>query len=291
MNYNCEKFIDGYIESFNRTNKSQDEKRGLALPKMEDIRTLEEELMALFFPGLSGSESKSKLISVVTYHMENVTRLLFDSVLLALSYEDKGSTPLRALEDKTSEIVDDLASHLRDIRALLKLDAEAGLKGDPAARSVHEVILSYPSLQALAVHRVAHHLYKLGVPLVPRMMNEIMHRYTGIDIHPGATIGESFFIDHGTGASIGETAIIGDRVRIYQGVAIGAFSESSRIKGKTKRHPTIGDDVIIYPNASILGDITVGNGSIIVSNTLVTEDIPERMLVKPSASGISIRPL
>ena len=205
MNYDCEKFIDSYIESFNRTSKSQDEKRGLALPKMEDIETLEEELMSLFFPGLSGSESKSKLISVVTYHMESVTRLLYDSVLLALSYEDKGSTPVRALEDKSAEIVDDLASHFKDIRALLKLDAEAGFKGDPAAKSVHEVILSYPSIQALAVHRVAHHLYKLGVPLVPRMMNEVMHHYTGIDIHPGAEIGESFFIDHGTGVVIGET--------------------------------------------------------------------------------------
>ena len=214
MTYNCEQFIDGYIESFNRTNKSQDEKRGLSLPKMEDITTLESELMALFFPGLSGSESKSKLISVVTYHMENVTRLLYDSILLALSYEDKGSTPIRALEDKTVDIVDDLASHFKDIRAMLKLDAEAGLKGGPAAKSVHEIILSYPSIQAIAVHRVAHHLYKLSVPLVPRMMNEIMHRYTGIDIHPGAEIGESFFIDHGTGVVIGETSIIGNIVQL-----------------------------------------------------------------------------
>ena len=191
---------------------------------MEDIETLEEELMALFFPGLSGSESKSKLISVVTYHMESVTRLLYDSVLLALSYEDKGSTPVRALEDKSAEIVDDLASHFKDIRALLKLDAEAGFKGDPAAKSVHEVILSYPSIQALTVHRVAHHLYKLGVPLVPRMMNEVMHHYTGIDIHPGAEIGESFFIDHGTGVVIGETTVIGNNVKLYQGVTLGALS-------------------------------------------------------------------
>ena len=260
MNYNCEKFIDGYIESFNRTNKSQDEKRGLALPKMEDIRTLEEELMALFFPGLSGSESKSKLISVVTYHMENVTRLLYDSILLAMSYEDKGNTPIRALEDRAIGIVDDLASHFKDIRALLKLDAEAGLKGDPAARSVHEVILSYPSIETLAVHRVAHHLYKLGVPLVPRMMNEVMHRQTGIDIHPGAEIGESFFIDHGTGVVIGETTVIGNNVKIYQGVTLGALSFPKNgcgilLRG-AKRHPTIKDNVTIYANATILGDVT-----------------------------------
>ena len=293
MNYDCEKFIDSYIESFNRTSKSQDEKRGLALPKMEDIETLEEELMALFFPGLSGSESKSKLISVVTYHMEGVTRLLYDSVLLALSYEDKGSTPVRALEDKSAEIVDDLASHFKDIRALLKLDAEAGFKGDPAAKSVHEVILSYPSIQALAVHRVAHHLYKLGVPLVPRMMNEVMHHYTGIDIHPGAEIGESFFIDHGTGVVIGETTVIGNNVKLYQGVTLGALSFPKNgcgllLRG-AKRHPTIKDNVTIYANATILGDVTIGENSTIGSSVWIKEDIPANSRVLIADPEITIK--
>lgn len=293
MNYDCEKFIDSYIESFNRTSKSQDEKRGLALPKMEDIETLEEELMALFFPGLSGSESKSKLISVVTYHMESVTRLLYDSVLLALSYEDKGSTPVRALEDKSAEIVDDLASHFKDIRALLKLDAEAGFKGDPAAKSVHEVILSYPSIQALAVHRVAHHLYKLGVPLVPRMMNEVMHHYTGIDIHPGAEIGESFFIDHGTGVVIGETTVIGNNVKLYQGVTLGALSFPKNgcgllLRG-AKRHPTIKDNVTIYANATILGDVTIGENSTIGSSVWIKEDIPANSRVLLADPEITIK--
>ncbi len=293
MNYDCEKFIDSYIESFNRTSKSQDEKRGLALPKMEDIETLEEELMALFFPGLSGSESKSKLISVVTYHMESVTRLLYDSVLLALSYEDKGSTPVRALEDKSAEIVDDLASHFKDIRALLKLDAEAGFKGDPAAKSVHEVILSYPSIQALTVHRVAHHLYKLGVPLVPRMMNEVMHHYTGIDIHPGAEIGESFFIDHGTGVVIGETTVIGNNVKLYQGVTLGALSFPKNgcgllLRG-AKRHPTIKDNVTIYANATILGDVTIGENSTIGSSVWIKEDIPANSRVLIADPEITIK--
>lgn len=293
MNYDCEKFIDSYIESFNRTSKSQDEKRGLALPKMEDIETLEEELMSLFFPGLSGSESKSKLISVVTYHMESVTRLLYDSVLLALSYEDKGSTPVRALEDKSAEIVDDLASHFKDIRALLKLDAEAGFKGDPAAKSVHEVILSYPSIQALTVHRVAHHLYKLGVPLVPRMMNEVMHHYTGIDIHPGAEIGESFFIDHGTGVVIGETTVIGNNVKLYQGVTLGALSFPKNgcgllLRG-AKRHPTIKDNVTIYANATILGDVTIGENSTIGSSVWIKEDIPANSRVLIADPEITIK--
>ena len=276
MTYNCEQFIDGYIESFNRTNKSQDEKRGLSLPKMEDITTLESELMALFFPGLSGSESKSKLISVVTYHMENVTRLLYDSILLALSYEDKGSTPIRALEDKTVDIVDDLASHFKDIRAML-----------------NEIILSYPSIQAIAVHRVAHHLYKLSVPLVPRMMNEIMHRYTGIDIHPGAEIGESFFIDHGTGVVIGETSIIGNNVKLYQGVTLGALSFPKNgcgilLRG-AKRHPTIKDNVTIYANATILGDVTIGENSTIGSSAWIKEDIPSNTLVTVASPEIKLK--
>lgn len=278
MNYNCDRFIDDYIASFNRTNKNQEEKKGLVLPKMEDIATLEEELMSLFFPGLSGSESKSKLISVVTYHMENVTRLLYDSILLSLSYEDKRSTPIRTLEDRSTEIVDVIAASFKEIRALLKLDAEAGLKGDPAARSVHEIILSYPSLKALAVHRVAHELYKMEVPLVPRMMNEVMHRYTGIDIHPGAEIGESFFIDHGTGVVIGETTKIGNNVKLYQGVTLGALSFPKDgcgllLRG-VKRHPTIEDNVTIYANATILGDVTIGENSTIGSSAWIKTDIP-----------------
>ncbi len=293
MNYNCERFIDGYIESFNRMQKSQDEKKGLALPKMEDIKTLEDELMALFFPGLSGSESKSKLISVVTYHMESVTRLLYDSVLLALSYEDKGNTPIRALEDRSMEIIDDLASHFKDIRGLLKLDAEAGLKGDPAARSVHEVILAYPSIHALAVHRVAHHLYKLGVPLVPRMMSEVMHRETGIDIHPGAEIGESFFIDHGTGAVIGETTVIGNNVKLYQGVTLGALSIPKNGCGlllkNVKRHPTIKDNVTIYANATILGDVTIGEHSTIGSSCWIKDSIPPYSRVSIADPEIRIK--
>ena len=288
--YSAEKFIDEYLDSFARTHRQKFSRGESPLPKLRDIETLNEQLLTLFFPGHQGTENMRSLRSVVGYSMQIFTRLLCDSIKLALIYESPEISEALA-EGQAAEHTDALAAELGNIRAMLKKDAAAGFEGDPAADSIHEIILSYPGIKAIAVNRTAHFLYKRHVPLIPRMMAEAMHQKTGIDIHPGAEIGESFFIDHGTGASIGETAVIGDRVRIYQGVAIGAFSESSRIKGKTKRHPTIGDDVIIYPNASILGDITVGNGSIIVSNTLVTEDIPERMLVKPSASGISIRPL
>lgn len=293
MNYNCEKFIDPYIDSFSRTTKVQEEKKGLMLPSMEDIATLQEEIVNLFFPGLSGGETKSKLISVVTYHMENVTRLLSDSIFLALSYEDKGKTDQRKLEDRATAIVDDLASNFSNIRQLLKLDAEAGFNGDPAAKNVHEVILSYPSMKALAVHRVAHHLYKLGVPLVPRMMNEVMHMQTGIDIHPGAEIGKSFFIDHGTGVVIGETTVIGDNVKLYQGVTLGALSFPKDGCGMllrgAKRHPTIEDNVTIYANATILGDVTIGRNSIVGSSTWIKEDVPSDSLVFTPQPEIRIR--
>lgn len=294
MYYSCEKHIDSYISTFTRTQQDRDNKKGLVLPNMDDIVNLEEELIKLFFPGLSGGESKSKLISVVTYHMENVTRLLADSIFLALCYEDKSRHQDTSIfEKKAVEIVDELASHFADIRTLLKMDAEAGYNGDPAAKSIHEIILSYPAIRALTVHRVAHFLYRKGVPLIPRMMNEVMHSSTGIDIHPGASIGESFFIDHGTGVVIGETTVIGNKVKIYQGVTLGALSFPKDACGMflkdIKRHPTIEDNVTIYSNATILGDITIGRNSIIGSSCWIKDDIPPCSIVKTPTPEIIIR--
>ena len=288
--YSAEKFIDQYLDSFARTHRQNFSRGESPLPKLRDIETLNDQLLTLFFPGYQGSENMRSLRSVVEYSMQLFTRLLCDSIKLALIHETPGISESLA-QGEAEEHTDALASSLGEIRRMIKKDAVAGFEGDPAADSVYEIILAYPGIKAIAVNRTAHFLYKRHVPLIPRLMAESIHQKTGIDIHPGASIGESFFIDHGTGASIGETAVIGNGVRIYQGVAIGAFSESSRIKGKTKRHPTIGDDVIIYPNASILGDITVGSGSVIVADTLVTENIPENSLVMPSEAGISIRPL
>jgi serine O-acetyltransferase len=166
---------------------------------------------------------------------------------------------------------------LPKLRKLLATDVQAGFKGDPAAKSHDEIIFSYPGLFAIMVYRVAHELYRIDVPLLPRMMTEYAHSLTGIDIHPGAKIAESFFIDHGTGVVIGETTEIGKRVRIYQGVTLGALSipsdkiEDYRYK---KRHPTIEDDVIIYANTTILGgDTIVGTRSIIGGNVWITESV------------------
>jgi serine O-acetyltransferase len=154
------------------------------------------------------------------------------------------------------------------------LDVEAAVAGDPAANSENEVILAYPSLAAISTHRVAHFLYERDVPLLPRIMSEYVHHRTGIDIHPGAKIGRSFFIDHGTGVVIGETTQIGDRVKLYQGVTLGALSVSRDMRGK-KRHPTIEDDVTIYAGATILGgDTVIGRGSVIGGNVWLVRSVP-----------------
>jgi serine O-acetyltransferase len=177
-------------------------------------------------------------------------------------------------------------NQLVQIRDLLALDVEAAYQGDPAARSFAEIALSYPSLLALAVYRVAHELHLLGVPLLPRIMTEYAHDRTGMDIHPGAQIGRYFFVDHATGVVIGETAEVGDRVRLYQGVTLGAASlrDGRSLRGK-KRHPTIEDDVTIYAGATILGGGTViGHGSVIGGNVWITDSVPSgrRVMAEPA---------
>jgi serine O-acetyltransferase len=179
--------------------------------------------------------------------------------------------------------VERLVRALPDIRAALLLDAQAIYDGDPAAHSTDEVVLAYPGFFAIAVHRIAHELHGAGVPLVPRVLAEIAHHDTGIDIHPGAQIGPSLAIDHGTGIVIGETAVLGARVKLYQGVTLGALSVSKRFE-RTKRHPTIGDDVVIYANATILGgDTVIGSGSRIGGNVWLTQSVPAHSVVTPMA--------
>ena len=195
-------------------------------------------------------------------------------------------TPMvRDVEQVVATFLDQLPA----VRASLHLDAEAILSGDPAADSLEEVIVAYPGFLATAVHRVAHELYVLHVPVFPRLLSEWSHRETGIDIHPGAVLGASFAIDHGTGVVIGETSIIGDRVRLYQGVTLGAHAVSKKLAHQ-KRHPTIGNDVVVYANATILGGTTiVGDGSIIGGNVWMTASVPARSVVQFS-SRVEQRP-
>ncbi|MBY0491932.1 MAG: serine O-acetyltransferase [Gemmatimonadaceae bacterium] len=188
-------------------------------------------------------------------------------------------TPL-VPEGTANDVVATFLGTLPAVRDALLLDAQAITSGDPAAGSLDEVIIAYPGFLATAIHRVSHELYKLQVPLFPRVLSEWAHRETGIDIHPGAEIGAGFAIDHGTGVVIGETSTIGDRVRIYQGVTLGALAVSKKLANR-KRHPTIGDDVVIYANATILGGNTVvGDGSVIGGNVWLTTSVPPRSVVQ-----------
>jgi serine O-acetyltransferase len=197
---------------------------------------------------------------------------------------------LTALDiDNGGHIWKNFKEELPEIRKKLDLDAIAFEKNDPASHCIEEIYLAYPGFHAISIYRLSHALYKLNVHILPRMMTEYIHGITGIDIHPGATIGESFYIDHGTGIVIGETSIIGNHVKIYQGVTLGGISVSKSL-AKTKRHPTIEDGVCIYANATILGgDIVIGANSIIGANVWITESVPEESLVTYQTE-IKIRP-
>jgi len=176
-----------------------------------------------------------------------------------------------------------LLARLPKIRELLKGDVGAAFDGDPAAKSYEEIVISYPCITAIATYRIAHELYLKQVPLIPRIMSECAHAQTGIDIHPGARIGKNFFIDHGTGVVIGETTVIGENVKIYQGATLGALSfpkdERGRIIKGGKRHPTIEDNVTIYAEATILGDVVIGKGAVIGGNVWIRESVPAGVTV------------
>ena len=190
--------------------------------------------------------------------------------------------------DRCAEVAQAFVAALPTLYDRIVLDAEAILAGDPAAESLDEVVAAYPGFLAIAVHRVAHELHGLGIPILPRLLSEIAHARTGIDIHPGARIGRSFCIDHGTGIVVGETAVIGDDVKLYQGVTLGALSVEKAAAG-TKRHPTIEDRVVIYANATVLGGETVvGHDSIVGGNVWLTESVPPQSVVY-HASQVRVR--
>jgi serine O-acetyltransferase len=251
------------------------------IPTQEPVAQIIRLARRIIFPGyFNQSElAPSNLEYCLHQEVANLIRLLSKQICLSFQHDAKHSK-LSALQctelghKKALEFI----SALPKLRVLLATDVQAGFNGDPAAKSHDEVIFSYPGLFAIMVYRVAHELFLLEVPLLPRMMTEYAHSLTGIDIHPGARIAESFFIDHGTGVVVGETTEIGIRVRIYQGVTLGALSiPSDKIEDyrSKKRHPTIEDDVIIYANTTILGgDTVVGARSIIGGNVWITESVP-----------------
>ena len=261
--------------------QSRKEKGVNEMPSREAVRTILDGLFALLFPAHFGRPDLSDegIDYFVGQTLDATLRELQVQVQRELQFEarhrdEHGSTRARAFE-----ITHDFATWLPNVRAILEKDIHAAYQGDPAAKSIEEVRFCYPGITAVTHHRLAHELYRLGVPLLARIVAELAHSATGIDIHPGAQIGESFFIDHGTGVVIGETAVIGNRVRLYQAVTLGAkrFPASEEngtlIKG-IARHPIVEDDVVIYAGATILGRITIGRGSTIGGNVWITRDVP-----------------
>jgi len=261
---------------------------GKDLPSKKVILEILEDLLDILFPGYLGKERITK-ISIDDYLMDKIKSIyirLVAEVDKSLKFFCKKIE--KCPEDiclKISQMfVRELLGEICSIRILLSGDIQAAYCGDPAAKSFDEVILSYPCVLAISTHRIAHELYLLGVPLIPRIMSEHAHSITGIDIHPGAKIGKNFFIDHGTGVIIGETAQIGDNVKIYQGVTLGALSFPKNEKGHSikgiKRHPTVGSNVIIYSNASILGEkAVIGDDTVIGGNVWITSKIPSETIV------------
>lgn len=253
------------------------------LPSKEMLSDILDELTAALFPRHFGPPTltEESVDFFVGCTLEDALHALLEQVQRELRL---AAGPLGASDVtqsiKAREITRVFATHLPKVRALLESDIQAAYRGDPAAQSVDEVLLCYPCVFAIIRHRLAHELYRLGASLLARMVAEIAHSATGIDIHPGAEIGGSFFIDHGTGVVVGETAVIGNNVRLYQAVTLGAKRFATDGKGGLvkgiARHPIIEDDVVIYAGATILGRITIGRGSTIGGNVWLTHSVPPR---------------
>ena len=273
-----EKSIGALLENY-RSHGMVNHSGAVNLPGRESVDSIVRGLEELLFPGFleNLNTDKDALRNVTIEKINNLSLALRSEVEKSLAFSARlgalscGHDGCRAV---AAMVIEEFFEELPKIRIILAKDLEAAVRGDPAAMSADEVILSYPGFQAIVVHRIAHFFYSRQVPLIPRMMSELIHRRTGIDIHPGAQIGESFFIDHGTGIVFGETTIIGKNVKIYQGVTLGALSVKKEESGK-KRHPTIEDDVTIYANATILGgDTVIGRGSIIGGNMWIVKSVP-----------------
>ena len=266
---------------------------GQSLPSGKALKRIVELARAILFPGYFGNSTIN--IQTINYHIGVNIEELFDLLVreiqagLCFGAENgKIETGNQPCKNYAAELAAKFISTLPEMRKILATDVEAAYNGDPAATSLGEIICCYPVIRTLTNYRLAHELYKLNIPLIPRIITEMAHSETGIDIHPGAQIGHHFTIDHGTGVVIGATCIIGNNVKLYQGVTLGAKSfpldeNGNPIKG-IARHPILEDDVIVYSNATILGRITIGRGATIGGNIWVTESVPagERVVQKKS---------
>ena len=273
-----EKEIESLVDTILVDYKGQRDIDKLELYRQPDrdvVIDIIEKLRRIVFPGYfkdktyrmyNAKHNLSMLIEDVMYHLSDQ---------LSLVYQGTGETETDA-QRHAQETALEFFRQIPSVRAMVQTDLQAAYDGDPAASSMAEIIYAYPGLFAITVYRLAHELYALNVPMVPRIMTEHAHSITGIDIHPGATVGQYFFIDHGTGIVVGETTVIGNNVKIYQGVTLGALSTrgGQSLRGK-RRHPTIEDNVTIYAGASVLGgDTVIGRDSVIGSNAFITKSIP-----------------
>lgn len=266
---------------------------GNPLPSAKVLCDIIELARSIIFPGYFGNSTVNS--RTVPYHIgvnvERLFELLSRQVLAGLCFGNgDGSCSCTGLQrEEAALLAAKFIGRLPELRRILATDVEAAYNGDPAARSFGEVISCYPAIRAISNYRIAHELFKQGVPLIPRIITEMAHGETGIDIHPGAEIGRYFTIDHGTGVVIGETCIIGNNVKLYQGVTLGAKSfpldeEGRPVKG-IPRHPILEDDVIVYSNATILGSVTIGKGATVGGNIWVTEDVPAGTKIVQSKAG------
>lgn len=256
---------------------------GTHMPSVEDLKIMVNTCREVLFPGYFGNDIlEEETIKYYTgVNIDKMYKILVEQIKRGLCFDcdaRETSSSCPRCDDKSSSLALAFVEKLPRIRHLLSTDIKAAYDGDPAAKSYGEIIFCYPVIKALINYRVAHELLELGVPLIPRIISEMAHSETGIDIHPEAKIGEYFTIDHGTGVVIGATCIIGDHVQLYQGVTLGAKSfplddNGNPIKG-IPRHPIVEDNVVIYANATILGRITIGRDSVIGGNVWITQDVP-----------------
>lgn len=256
---------------------------GDPLPSADILSKVIDLARAIIFPGYYGNPvvNNSTLCYHIGVNVEALFEILSKQILAGLCFEkadDENISDKHTRKDRAAELAAKFISRLPELRQLLATDVEAAYNGDPAAKSYGEVIFCYPAIKAISNYRIAHELLVLGVPIIPRIISEMAHSETGIDIHPGAEIGSYFTIDHGTGVVIGATSIIGNNVKLYQGVTLGAKSFPLDENGKPikgiPRHPILEDDVIVYSNATILGRIVIGKGATIGGNIWVTDDVP-----------------
>ena len=290
-----EKIVDEITLTY-QDSKGINHIEGFNLPNEAEVIEILHQVLELIFPGYTGRKKLS--MQSVKYFVGDTIAGIYPELVSHIMRAVRYNCTLKKCENcDVLSIAENAAMTLLElipgIRKTMKIDVLAAYEGDPAAASLDEIILSYPGIKTITIQRIANILYTLNIPLIPRLLTEYAHRITGIDIHPGAVLGQGVFIDHGTGVVIGETAVIGNNVKIYQGVTLGALSFPKDACGKiikgAKRHPTIDDDVTIYSGATILGDIVIGKGAVIGGNVWLTKSLPPGTKVTIAPPELTIK--